>query len=244
MKKLLVLGLLGVAVLVARADKVYTTEERHYVTPIEIALASPLQLPCTVPYSSWRVWGIRADLIYGRSYQVYGIDVGLSGRLYQDMAGIQATAFNWVDGDASGIQLGAIANLVRGDAAGIQAGLVNLDHGSLAGVQCGLVNYDSVFYGVQFGLVNWDGGISYGWQVAPVNVTDNEFHGVSDGLVNVAERMHGFQIGMFNTILSEGDGVQIGLFNSANNFEGVQLGLLNIIQNGALPIMAFLNANF
>ena len=49
MKKLLVLSALAVMASGAFA-KTVIKEERHYVTPIEWGLASPLQLPCTVPY--------------------------------------------------------------------------------------------------------------------------------------------------------------------------------------------------
>lgn len=244
MKRLLVACSLALVAHGAFAANVIA-DERHYVTPIEIDLASPLQVPFTVPYSAWRVWGFRFDLAYGRSQCVYGLDVGVSGYLYEDLYGVQATALNWVNGDVAGVQLGAVGNMVRGDVAGVQlGGFLNLDHGEMAGVQLGLVNYDGVFYGAQFGLLNWDGGISYGWQTGVANINVNEFLGVSVGLVNLTSHAHGLQIGFVNEIDQTGDGVQIGVFNGAKEFKGLQIGLFNVIQNGPLPIMTIVNANF
>lgn len=245
MKKLLVacsLALVANGVIAAEAAE----PEKHYVTPIEIDFpASPLQVPCTVPYSAWRVWGVRLDLVYGRSQYVYGMDAGVAGMLYGEMFGIQGTALNWVNDDMYGIQAGALGNLVRGDVAGIQlGGFLNNDYGAVAGVQAALCNFDGVFYGLQAGVLNWVGGMSYGVQAGVANVDSNEFLGISCGLVNIVSRAHGLQVGFVNEIEEAGDGVQIGVFNGAKEFKGVQVGLFNVIQNGPLPIMTVVNVNF
>lgn len=246
MKKLMILGILACTFAVeSTAKEIYTAEETRYVTPIELDLASPLQLPQWSPCSPWRVWGIRLDFIYGRSFCVYGIDAGISGYTLTDVYGIEATGFNLVGGDVGGIQLGAIANAVRGDVGGIQVGgAVNWNRGQFGGVQGALVNVNGSFAGAQFGLFNWDSGICYGLQTGVGNVNVNEYLGVSVGVVNLTTRMHGLQMGVVNEIEEVGDGVQIGLINGAKEFTGVQIGLFNVIQNSELPIMAFVNAHF
>lgn len=244
MKKLLAAFSVGLVAYGAFADARFS-EEKHYITPIEIDLASPLQVPFTCPYSAWRVWGFRFDLIYGRSQTVRGFDVGLAGLLYGEMYGIQATAFNWVESDVYGIELGLVSNYVRGDAGGVQFSIfANQDKGVFGGAQAALCNVDGGFYGAQLGLLNWNSGISYGWQVGFANINDNEFHGVTTGIVNLSSRAHGLMVGLVNEVDRYGDGVMIGLFNGAREFSGLQIGLFNVIQTGPLPIMTLVNANF
>ncbi len=246
MKKLMVLGALVCAFgLEAAAKELYTAEERHYVTPIELDLASPLQLPQWAPFSPWSVWGVRLDLIYGKSFCVYGIDAGISGYTLANVYGIQATGFNMVGGDVGGIQAGAVANSVRGDVGGVQAaGALNWNRGQFGGVQAGSVNINGTFYGVQAGVLNWNAGVSYGFQSGVANVNVNEYLGVGMGVVNLTTRMHGLQVGVVNEIEEAGDGVQIGVINGAKDFTGVQVGLFNVIQNSELPIMVLVNAHF
>lgn len=246
MKKLMILGVLACAFAgEAAAKELYTTEDTHYVTPIELDLASPLQLPQWSPYTPWQVWGARLDFIYGRSLCVYGVDVGISGYTLADMYGVEATGFNLVGGEMRGIQFGAFANSVRGDVAGAQcSAFVNWNRGRFAGVQFAAVNIDGAFYGVQGGLMNWNAGVSYGQQLGIANVNVNEFLGISVGFVNLTTRMHGLQLGVVNEIEELGDGVQIGVINGAKEFTGVQVGLFNVIQNSELPIMTIVNAHF
>lgn len=246
MKKLMVLGTLACAfAMECAAKEIYTAEEERYVTPIEIDLASPLQLPQWAPYSAWKVWGVRLDLIYGRSFCMWGVDVGISGYTLTDVYGVEATGFNLVRGDVGGIQLGAVANSVYGDVGGIQfGGAVNWNRGQFAGAQCAFANFNGSFIGAQLGALNWDTGICYGFQAGVANVSVNEYLGVSLGVVNITPRMHGLQVGVVNEIGEFGDGVQIGVINGAKEFTGVQVGLFNVIQQSELPIMAFVNAHF
>jgi hypothetical protein len=245
MKKLLVLSALAVMASGAFA-KTVIKEERHYVTPIEWGLASPLQLPFTVPYSAWRVWGVRLDAVLARSYDVYGIDGGLVGLTYGDFAGIQAAAFNWVGDSAYGIQLGGVGNVAKGAAGGIQfAGLANYNPEAMVGIQAaGLFNANGVFYGLQIALGNVATG-GGGLQLGVWNRTDNEFTGGSLGLVNYAENMTGLQFGFINYAVQTGEGLQLGVFNAAGQFEGLQIGFLNLINDGETPyIFPFANARF
>ena len=213
---------------------------KHWITPLCISLASPLQLPP----SSWVVDGIRLNLLYGDSYAINGIDLGLVGRTRNDLNGIAAGLFNWVDGDMRGIQLGALANVGHVNSYGLQlGGAVNYVYNDFGGVQAASVNLNGSFYGLQAGAVNWDKGISYGLQLGAVNADLNEFNGGSVGAVNWAIRYSGAQVGFVN-ICTTGEGCQIGVFNAAETYEGIQIGLLNIIQKGAMPIMCLMNANF
>lgn len=246
MKKLIVLGALACAfALESAAKEIYTAEEEHYVTPIEIDLVSPLQLPQWKPYSPWNVWGVRLDLLHGRSFCVWGVDVGISGYTYTDVYGVEATGFNLVRGDVAGIQFGVVANSVNGDVDGIQFGtVVNWNRGEFTGAQGALLNFDGSFIGAQFGLLNWDMGICYGIQAGVANVSINEYTGASFGFVNISPRMHGLQVGVVNEIEEVGEGLQLGLINGAKEFTGVQVGLFNVIQNSEFPIMTIVNAHF
>jgi hypothetical protein len=245
MKKLLVLSALAVMASGAFA-KTVINEERHDVTPIEWGLASPLQLPCTVPYSAWRVWGVRFDAVLARSLDVYGIDGGLVGLTYRDFAGIQAAAFNWVGDSAYGIQFGAFGNVAKGEAGGVQlAGFVNDNAGEMFGIQAaGLVNANGVFYGLQIASANVATG-GCGLQLGIWNRTENEFTGGSLGFVNYTENMTGVQFGFINYAVQTGEGLQLGVFNAAGQYEGLQIGLLNLINDGETPyIFPFANARF
>ena len=214
------------------------------MTPIEWGLASPLQLPFTVPYSAWRVWGVRLDAVLARSLDVYGIDGGLVGLTYGDFAGVQAAAFNWVGDSAYGLQLGVIGNVAKGPAGGLQlAGFANYIPEALAGIQAaGLVNVNGGFYGLQVAPANVTTGVGVGLQLGVWNRTDNEFTGGSVGLVNYAENMTGMQLG-FN---KEGfEQTLLGVFNAAGQFEGLQIGFLNLINDGKAPyVLPFANARF
>lgn len=214
--------------------------EQHWITPLEVGIASPIQFPSP----SWRVDGIRFDLFFGDSYEVNGIDFGLVGRTRNDLCGIALNAFNWNDDSVYGVQLGALANVVLDSAYGVQfGGLVNYNYNEMNGLQFGLVNHNGSFYGVQFGLLNANKGVSYGGQLGLVNIDVNEFNGAAFGLVNWSARTTGAQFGFVN-VCNIGSGFQLGAFNAAETFDGVQIGLVNIIQKGALPIMCIANANF
>ncbi|MBQ8125674.1 MAG: hypothetical protein IJ173_07280 [Kiritimatiellae bacterium] len=246
MKKLMLLSALAVVASGAFA-KVVIKEDRHYVTPIEWGIASPLQLPFTTPYSAWRVWGLRLDAVLARSLDVYGIDAGLVGLTYDTAAGLQATAFNWVGGGAYGIQAGAVGNVTQGESAGIQiAGGANYAPEQFDGIQlAGLFNMNGIFRGIQAAALNSNAGVSGGLQLGVWNIADNEFTGASLGCVNYAENMVGVQIGVLNYAVQSGEGLQVGVFNAAGTYTGLQIGVLNLINDGERPyIFPFANARF
>lgn len=224
------------------AGKDLYSAEEHPGTVLELALASPLQLPP----ANWNVYGLRLGAIYSESFRVCGLDAGLVGLARDSFSGIQFQAVaDWTEGDAAGIQLAGIANIVAGNATGGQlSAIVNYARGDFTGLQLASINHDGTFYGFQAGVFNYVKGISWGLQAGLANAAVNEWRGWSLGLCNYAERMYGLQLGAINIAAQSGRGVQFGLFNAADKFNGVQIGILNIIGRGEVPIMPILNANF
>ncbi len=211
-------------------------------TLLEVSLATPVQLPS----ADWTVKGLRLNLIYGESFGMYGLDLGLVGYTRDSGAGLSVyPGVNWTENDYTGLQLAGLSNVTCGNGAGLSlSGIVNYTRGRYTGGQIALINYDGEFLGAQIGGFNYDKGVCWGFQLGLANAAVNEYHGWSFGLVNYAERLYGFQFGGVNIAAENGRGIQLGLFNCAENFIGMQIGLLNIIGNGDLPIMPILNARF
>lgn len=119
---------------------------RQYVTPIGLTI-----LPWSLPNEISIVYGVRANLGFGRYEATYGVDVGAwstSGAF----GGIAANvAGNFVERDATGIQIGLV-NLVEGEFQGIQIGVMNSTRG-LKGMQVGLMNFNAA--GIFFPLLNF-----------------------------------------------------------------------------------------
>lgn len=125
------------------------------VTPIEVGLFPPLQLPGT----DYAVKGLRlAGVGVNRTFA--GLDLGILG--------------NVTDVEFSGIAISGLFNLNRGTSTvyGLQlAGIANLDLGS------------SEVYGLQLAGYNYAGKV-HGLQIGLINVA-NELHGVQIGLFNI-----------------------------------------------------------
>lgn len=240
MKKLMIM-LSAVALAAgAFAAEAFDDVERN-PTPIALNLASPLQLP---PYDR-DVWGLRLNLIYGHSLNVYGLDCGVVGLNKGDVAGVQTEAFNWADGNVYGLQVAGICNYVTGDFYGLQAAAMNWNLADTYGLQVGVLDFGMAVRGLQVGGLNWDYGSVDGGQVGAVNVARHDVTGAAIGALNYSHgNLTGCQIGAFNFINGTGRGMQIGVINSAQRFYGVQLGLVNINVMGRLPIMVIANANF
>lgn len=240
MKKLGLVLFSAVAAGAACARDLYSSEE-HPGTPIEICLADPISLP----QSNWNVFGLRLNLLFGQSFAVYGLDLGLAGRCRNKFVGLAAQTCNWIENDMTGAQFGGLANVVKGNTCGLQVGgLANCDHGSFIGLQAAFLNYDGALGGVQLGAVNWNKSVSAGAQIGVANIDVNEFHGFSLGAINYTGKLVGLQLGAVNVVSESGRGVQLGVFNAAPVFQGLQIGLLNVIGNGTLPIMPIINGCF
>jgi hypothetical protein len=160
-------------------------------------------------------------------------------------------------GGLKGLEVGGIANIVKGYAKGAQvAGISNYAGGKLTGLQAaGIVNVSKGVLGGQFaGIANLSRGYLKGIQGAGiVNVCVDSFAGAQfagiinlggakgtsrgfqgAGIANIAAKMdHGFQAaGIVNFRLGDSKGAQIaGIANIAKNLDGAQIGLINVAKN-------------
>lgn len=120
-----------------------------YWTPIDLSLFTPAELP----WCSDAVYGLRVDVIYGRTSSFCGLDIGIANHVRGDAAGIQVGECNFVTGRLDGLQVAA-ANFVRYEFNGVQVGYFNRSYQEGNGVQIGVMNMADDFCGVQVGLVN------------------------------------------------------------------------------------------
>ena len=240
MKKSMVTLMIGLAVGLGFTNASQAEERAWNWSPLGIGLAAPIQLP----FMESDVYGLRVGGLLGYNNEVRGLDVGVTELCTGSFIGLQGALFTWTDGDAYGIQVGALANVVNAKMFGLQAGCVNADWSDVTGLQLGLVNYDTAFAGVQLGgLVNWDVSTSFGVQLGLANCDQDEFKGWAAGLVNYAVRYSGLQLGVFN-VVDEVTGCQLGIVNACDKMRGVQIGLVNLICEGPLPVMVLANASF
>jgi hypothetical protein len=216
-------------------------EKKSFPTPLEINLTSPLQLM----WGERDVYGLRANLLYGDGYDVFGLDLGFVGVNTGVIGGLQANAFNWTDGAVGGLQIGGVVNYVSQDAAGLQlAGFLSLNRGKMTGLQISPISMNAGFTGLQLGGLNWtDGAVDYAWSSALVNKA-GDFSGFQLGAFNLAETVSGAQLGAFNVTFGSVKGAQYGVFNLAENLNGVQLGLVNMVAKGKIPVTLLFNIGF
>ena len=227
-------------------------EESKNFTPVQISLASPL----SVTWGERDVYGLKANIFYGYSRNVYGLDLGLVGSNLGKFAGLQLNGFSVVDGDGCGVQFGALGNFVAKNFRGVQVGgLINWcrsegvgsdDESELtAGVQLALFNFASGIYGVQLGAMNWNSYTAKGCDLGFVNVAQSDFSGLQLGAFNYTKGVFkGVQCGVFNMVFGMSDGLQLGLVNASDDHNGAQIGLLNLNTVAALPVMCIVNVNF
>lgn len=132
-------------------------------TPFMLSFVSPLQ----VPPRDFDVGGLRLSIIYGECVNFDGLDIGLVGRAIDhgnglfinglativdgDSLGWQIAPVNYVKGNFSGLQIGAVNYCTSGQA--LQFGFYNgADH--IEGFQCGVINMTRTMIGLQIGLIN------------------------------------------------------------------------------------------
>lgn len=217
------------------------TEKKSFPTPLEINLTSPLQ----ILWGERDVYGLRANLLYGAGYDVYGIDLGFVGVNTGVIGGLQANAFNWTDGVVGGIQIGGVLNYVSQDMTGLQfGGFLSLNRGKMTGLQIAPMNMNNSFTGLQLGCLNWtDGTVEYAWSSALVNRA-GDFSGFQLGAFNLAQTVSGAQLGAFNVTFGSVDGAQYGVFNLTDSLNGVQIGLVNMVAKGKIPVTLLFNIGF
>lgn len=136
------------------------------VTPIEIGLFPPLQLPGT----GYGTKGLRLTGV-GVNRTAAGLDIGILG--------------NVTDVSFSGLAISGLFNFNRGTSTvyGLQfAGLANINQGS------------NEIYGLQIAAYN-DAGVVHGLQIGLLNIA-NELHGVQIGIFNINRKgpFHGSPI--------------------------------------------------
>jgi hypothetical protein len=128
------------------------------ITPIEIALVPPLQLPST----EFEVKGLRLSVV-GLNREVYGLDLALLGNMTNvEFKGVAISGlFNYNRGGATatGLQLAALANINTGPSTvyGVQLAVFNRAE-TVYGLQLGLVNIVNSLHGIQIGLINVNSG--------------------------------------------------------------------------------------
>ncbi len=181
-----------------------------------------------------RRFALELGLFYSRIGALSGVAINLGGVAQ-------------VDGEASGVLLGAIGYLHGGRGTGVRiagvfgaggddfdgvslASVATLQRGEMAGAQ--LSSVANIVTGAMAGVqasagVNLAGAVS-GVQVGTALNLTSEMDGaqVSSG-VNIARRIRGLQLSLVN-IGGDVDGMQLGLVNVARDVDGMQLGLVNV----------------
>jgi hypothetical protein len=135
-----------------------------------------------------------------------------------------------VSGNAQGLQVSAITNLVGGQVHAGQFSAIFNRGRSVEGVQVALMNRsDEAMQGLQLGALNLAGSLSKGLQLSALNVASN-FEGVQIGLINVGKRVRG---------------VQLGLINVSDDVDGVPIGLVSVSKSGGVhPVIWSSNTTY
>lgn len=131
------------------------------VTPLAITLGE-----WGVPFSrGYDVYGLRINTCFpgwsAGHNDLYGVDVGVSGEITGDAAGVVCNFFNNICKRFGGIQIGGVYNRIEGDAPfAIQATLGHNRVNAINGLQMGAWNVASRMRGLQIGLLvnHADGG--------------------------------------------------------------------------------------
>lgn len=247
MKKLIALTAMLTSALFAVAEEDEAYKEvavSQAKTPVQISLASPLQLPT----SDRNVCGLRFNIFYGHSLEVCGLDLGLVGTTGEDcdVTGLQLSVYNGVGGSMNGVQFGLFANRVVRSARGVQfSGLVGWNSIYFGGVQFAPFSFNGDLDGVQAGFFNWNTGITRGLRLGMINVGKAQTTGAEFGFINFADAgFDGFQCGLINLVSGSSCGCQLGLINASDDHVGAQIGLLNLNQTAPVQILPIVNVNF
>lgn len=230
---------------------------------------TPLQLnfftPSSIPWQIDNVYGIRANIMYGKNKNVYGIDVGMFNSVQRNFAGIQfGTLCNAMgsrfssgcsisgfvnyasEGRIYGFYVAGITNILE-DACGVFiSGALNFTNRKTYGLQIsGCGNYSRRLVGAQISLGL--SGILIPYLFASIFESPSNSIAASALLMVIASMTNyvkthfkGLQIGFIN-ITNYGTGFQIGFLNYAKHLKGFQLGVFNIITSSPVPFFPILN---
>jgi len=163
--------------------------------------------------------------------------------------GLALTLGHYVDGNASGVQVGYLGAGIGGRLGGIQiGGVAAYAGGDVSGGQiAGIASWSrGRLSGLQMAGITSAARGGGGAQIAGVaSVSDGDFKGLQlSGAANVARKAQGLQIaGAFNgaesmnglqlTVVNVGGdvtGAQIGVVNIARRMRGLQLGVVNVAE--------------
>jgi len=118
-------------------------------TPFMLSIVDPLQLPP----SDFDVGGLKLSLLYGKCADFTGLDIGIVSHATGDAQGLHIAGLaNIIEGDSIGLHFSG-ANYVQGEFSGLQIGLLN-NCTHMDGLQIGVINITDTAYGIQIGLVN------------------------------------------------------------------------------------------
>lgn len=121
-----------------------------YWFPVRLSFFSPVELP---PYAT-SIVGAEANVLYGSTDWLVGVDVGSVQHVKRDAYGAMGGICNVLDGDLVGLE-GALVNWTEGNANGFQVGFFNCCRGTTRGFQIGLINSTEKMAGLQIGLLNF-----------------------------------------------------------------------------------------
>jgi hypothetical protein len=213
--------------------------------PLELSLFPPLHV---FHFDRKLVGGVSANVFYGSTAAMAGIEVGLVNHENEWGVGLQVGGLgNDVAGDFGGIQIGGFGNVVRGRHVGLQLSWVlNAALDDAWGLQLGAANYaqrapldprggearakvirEAAMVGVQIGLANGTENF-VGLQLALWNENDNRIDGLSAGIF--ATFAHGKPIDPHAAghDLDPSWGAEIAPLTWARELSGVQIGVVNV----------------
>jgi len=118
-------------------------------TPFMLSIVDPLQLPP----SDFDVGGLKISLLYGKCADFLGLDIGIVSHATGDAEGLHVVGLaNIIEGDSIGLHVSG-ANYVQGEFSGLQIGILN-NCSHVDGLQIGVINITDTAYGLQIGLIN------------------------------------------------------------------------------------------
>lgn len=201
-------------------------------TPVEIGLASPVQLPWGC--HQWDIFGLGLNVIWNDAPKMYGLGIGgIAMATRNDMCGLQIGGLcNWATEDVYGLRLTIGGNITFGTTYGSDIGLFAYRDGDMWGFDAEFIgSYQKRFWGVQIGgLATVCTEQSYGCAIAL--------------LCNWAPVAYGFDLSIFN-YTTELHGCQLGLVNYARECPwGFQIGLVNIIMDNSWKVLPIVNGYF
>jgi hypothetical protein len=144
------------------------------------------------------------NLLYGHIGRLDGFELG---------------TVSTVGGDARGIQLSVLTNLVGGN---VRAGQVST-----------LFNRGRAVEGFQIALVNRADQALQGVQGGALNLAHLPSAGLQIGGLNLAGDLSGLQLGIVN-VGGHVEGMQVGLVNVADDVDGVPIGLVSVSRVGGV----------